>query len=180
MSSSPQCTAFITSGSSSLAAIHAGSFASEGFDPRNPQPRGSSEVATLSRVDQCLVVPAKKPPRILLVDAALALCELHIVLLRSLPALVEKLVSCVDMYLHDEDAYALVILALDPQARETADVAHFVRHRWSAARILLLESESAVIDDWLYDERVDPHPHPATVRDAVIRLMSVEKDWIPA
>jgi hypothetical protein len=121
-----------------------------------------------------------KPPRILLVDVALALYELHITLLRSIPALVEKLVSCADVYRHEEDAYALVILVLRPQAGETAEVAHFVRHRWSAARILLLESEFAVIDDWLYDERVDPHPHPATVRDAAIRLMTEEKHWIPA
>jgi hypothetical protein len=93
---------------------------------------------------------------------------------------VEKLVSCADMYLNEKDAYALVILVLNPQARETAEVAHFVRHRWSAARILLLESESTVIDDWLYDERVDPHPLPATVRDAAIRLMTEEKNCIPA
>jgi hypothetical protein len=121
-----------------------------------------------------------KPPRILLIDVALALYELHITLLRSIPAFVEKLVSCADLYLHEEDAYALVILVLHPKARETAEVAHFVRHRWSAARILLLESESAAIDDWLYDERVDPYPHPATVRDAAIRLMTEEKYWIPA
>jgi hypothetical protein len=84
------------------------------------------------------------------------------------------------MYLHEADSYPLVILGLHPRARETAEVADFVRHRWSAARILLLESESAGIDDWLYDERVDPHPHPATVRDAAIRLMAEEKYWIPA
>jgi hypothetical protein len=84
------------------------------------------------------------------------------------------------MYLHKEDAYAPVILVLHSQARETAEVAGFVRHRWSAARILLLESGSAVIDDWLYDERVDPHPHPATVRDAAIRIMTGERHWIRA
>jgi hypothetical protein len=93
---------------------------------------------------------------------------------------VEKLDSCTDLYLHQGNGYALVILVLHPQSRETAEVAHFVRHRWSAARILLLESESAVIDDWLYDERVDSHPHPATVRDAAIRLMTEERHWIPA
>jgi hypothetical protein len=180
MSSSPKCTALIARGSSSVGAIHADSFPSPGFDPRHPQPCGSSEVTTLSRADRSLVVSAKKPARILPVDAALALCELHITLLRSIPAFVEKLVSCADMYLHEEDAYAIVILVLHPQARETAEVAHFVRHRWSAARILLLDSESAVIDDWLYDERVDPHPRPATMRDAAIRLMAEEEYWIPA
>jgi len=180
MTSSPRCTALVAGGSSSVGAVQADSFARPGVDPHHPRPPESSEVTRLSRVGRSLVVSARRPPRILLVDAALAMYELHIALLRSIPAFVEKLVSCADMYLHEEDAYALVILALRPQARETAEVAHFVRHRWSAARILLLESESAVIDDWLYDERVDPHPQPATVRDAAIRLMTEEQYWIPA
>lgn len=78
------------------------------------------------------------------------------------------------MYLHEERAYALVILVLGPQSRETAEAAHFVRHRWSGARILLFESEPAVIDDWLYDERVDPNLHPSIVREAAVRLMPGE------
>ena len=179
MTSSPKVAALVTSGSSTVGGIRADSFASPEFDPRHQQPHGSSEVTTLSRVDRSLVVSAKRPPRILLVDAAPARCELHIALLRSIPAFVEEVVCCADLYLHEEDAYALVILVLHPEARETAEVAKFVRHRWSAARTLLLESESAVIDDWLCDERVDLHPHPATVRDAAIRLMAVEKYWIP-
>jgi len=180
MTSSPKCTALVTRASSSVGAIRDDRFTRWGSDPRHPQPRQSSEVTTLSRVGRSLVVSARKPPRILPVDAALALYELHITLLRSTPAFEEKLVSCADMYLHEEDAYALVILVLHPQSRETAEVANFVRHRWSAARILLLESESTVIDDWLYDERVDPHPHPATVREAAIRLMTEGKHCIPA
>ncbi len=180
MTSSPKCTALVTSAPSCVGAMRADRFARPGFDPRHPQPRGSSEATTLSRVGRTVAVPTREPPRILLVDAAPALYDLHITLLRSIPAFVEKLVSRADMYLHEEDAYALVILALHLQARETAEVAHFVRHRWSAARILLLECESAAIDDWLYDERVDPHPHPATVRDVAIRLMTEEKHWIPA
>ncbi|MGD0732086.1 MAG: hypothetical protein ABR956_12550 [Terracidiphilus sp.] len=134
----------------------------------------------MSRADRSLVVSASKQPRILLVDAALALYELHITLLRSIPAFVEKLASCAEMYRHTGDAYAVVILVLHRKASETAEVAQFVRHRWGAARILLLEKESAAIDDWLYDERVEPQPHPVTMRDAALRLMSEEKYWIPA
>lgn len=180
MTSSPKFTALVGSAPTSVGDIHANSFARRGFDPRRPQPQGSFKVPTLSRAGGSRVAPAGKPPRILLVDAALALYDLHITLLRSIPTFVEKLASCADMYLHKGDAYAVVILALNPRARETAEVAHFVRHRWSAARILLLERESAVIDDWLYDERVDPHPHPAIVRDAAIRLMTEQKHWISA
>jgi hypothetical protein len=100
--------------------------------------------------------------------------------LRSIPAIVETLASCADMYLREEHGYALVILVLHSKSTETAEAAHFIRHRWSAARILLLDGESVMIDDWLYDERIDPNVHPATVRGAAIRLMTEEKHWIAA
>ncbi len=123
---------------------------------------------------------AKRPPRILLVDVALLLHEMHLMLLRSIPAIVESLTSSGEMYIHNEHGYALVILVFPPKSRETTEAADYVRHRWSAARILLLENESAMIDDWLYDERIDRHLHPATLRKAAIRLMAGEEYWIPA
>jgi hypothetical protein len=129
------------------------------------------EVIALNRADRSVIFTAKKPHRILLVDAAQALHELHLALLRSIPACVETLSSCSDMYFHEERAYALVILVPHPQSKETAEAAQFVRHRWSTARILLLESKSPLIDDWLYDDRAEPHLHPATIREAAIRLM---------
>jgi hypothetical protein len=132
------------------------------------------------RAEQSLVVTAKKHPRILRVEQALALRELHLSLLRSIPAYVETLACCTDLYLHAEPAYALVILVLHCQSGETAEAAHFVRRRWITARILLLESESAVIDDWLYDERIDPQRHPAAVREEAIRLITKQNYWIPA
>jgi hypothetical protein len=137
-------------------------------------------MTTLDRADQRLVVTAKTRARILLVDAALALQESHLLLLRSIPAIVESVASCADMYLQEEHDYALVILALRCKSRETAEAAHFVRRRWSAARILLLQGEPAMIDDWLYDERVDPHLYPASVRETAIRLMTEGRYWIPA
>lgn len=180
MNSSAKGPALTTSASPSVGGTISDGFTRPGCNPLHLQPRGSSDEATLSRASRSLVVSARRQPRILLVDVALALNELHLELLRAIPAIVETLASCADMFLHEEDAYGLVILVLHTQPRETAEVADFVRHRWSAARILLLENESAVIDDWLYDERVDPHPHPATVRDAAIRLMTEERHWIQA
>jgi hypothetical protein len=133
----------------------------------------SPEVSNLDRADgACGGATEKKPARILLVDGAHALHETHLLLLRSIPAIVEPLVSCADMYLHKEHDYALVILVLQSQSKETAEAASFIRNRWSTARILLLEGESARIDDWLYDERIDPYLHPAMVREAAIRLMN--------
>jgi hypothetical protein len=93
---------------------------------------------------------------------------------------VETLGSCAELYLHKEHGYALVILVLSPKSSETTEAADFVRHRWTAARILLLENESAMVDDWLYDERVDPHSHPATLREAAIRLTVGKDFWLPA
>lgn len=137
-------------------------------------------MTTPKRAYQSLVVTAKKPPRILLVDAALALQESHLLLLRTIPAIVETLVSYADLYLHEQQDYVLVILVLHSKSSGSVEPARFVRRRWSAARILLVEDESAMIDDWLYDERIDPHSHPATVREAAIRLMTADGTWISA
>jgi hypothetical protein len=181
MTSSPKGSALIRSGSSGVDALHpADRHTNRGFDPGRSQPGGSSEVTTLDRADQSLSVTAKEPPRILVVDAALALQDSHVLLLRSIPAIVEIVSSYFDMYLHEEHGYALVILALHSESRETAEAAHFVRRRWSAARILLLQDASATIDDWLYDERIDPRLHPAAVRETAIRLMTDYKYCISA
>ena len=137
-------------------------------------------MTTLIRAVQPPAVTAKRLPRILLVDALLALQESHLSLLRSIPAIVHTLTCCADMYVHEEHGYALVILALNCNSKETSDAAIFVRHRWSSARILLLEEESAQIDDWLYDERIGPHLHPLVVREAAIRLMPEDDYWISA
>jgi hypothetical protein len=92
---------------------HADRFTQRSFDSRRPQPGGLSELTTLNRADQALVVMAKEPPRILLVDAALALEESHRLLLRSIPAILKTLASCADMYLHEEHGYALPALRKD-------------------------------------------------------------------
>jgi hypothetical protein len=128
-------------------------------------------VNMLTPADRRHAATANEPARILLVDAALAQHKPHLSLLRSIPATVNTLASCADMYLHEENNYALVILVLCSESRNTSEAAHFVRHRWIGARILLLDGGSALIDDWLYDERIDPRVDPATVLGAAIRLM---------
>ena len=181
MISSPTSTSTITSGTSpSVGGLNSNRFLLGDFDPCRPQPGGSSEATALNRTDMSLVASAKKPPRILLFDATLTLRECHLEFLRSIPAIVKTLASCAEMYLHEEHAYALVILMLHSHSRETAEVAGFVRHRWGSARILLLENESPVIDDWLYDERVDPCLHPTALREAAIRLMNQQEYRVPA
>ena len=174
MTSSPNGAVVTARVSSSLGAARIDRFARPGFDSRRLQSGESSEATALNRPGQPLVDSAEKQPRILLVGAVLALHELHLMLLRSIPAVVEILASYAEIYLHEEHAHALVILVPHPQSRETAEAAHFVRRRWNAAKTLLIGSEPEVIDDWLYDERVDPQLPPATMREATIRLMTEE------
>ena len=180
MTSSRSSRFLITSGSSGFGAAQGDRFAHQEWEPRTPRARASLEATKLDRAGRLLLDFVKARPRILLVDAALLLHELHLTLLRSIPAIVERLTSCAEMYLHNEHGYALVIFVFPPKSRETAEAADYVRHRWRTARILLLESESAMIDDWLYDARIDPHFHPATVREAAIRLMAGQEYWVPA
>jgi hypothetical protein len=181
MISSQTSTSPITrGGSSAVRSLNSNRLGRKGFDSCCPQPGSPFEATALNRVDVSHIVSAKNPARILLVDAALGLRECHLELLRSIPAIVEILGSCADMYVHKERAYALVILMLHAHSREMAEGAEFVRHRWRSARILLLEGESPLIDDWLYDERVDPHLNPTTLREAAIRLISEEQFKVPA
>ncbi len=181
MISSQTSTSPIARGATSaVRSLNSNRLVRRGFDSCCPQPGVPFEATALDRADVSHIVSAKNPPRILLVEATLALREFHLELLRSIPAIVETLGSCADMYVHEERAYALVILMLQTRSREVAEGAEFVRHRWRSARILLLESEPPVIDDWLYDERVDPHLNPATLREAAIRLISEEEYRVPA
>ena len=180
MISSRNSRVLVTSGSSSFDAVHADHSARRDFDADVRQPKWAPEVTPMSRADRSIIVSAKTQPRILLVDAALELHEPHLMLLRSIPAIVETLNSCADMYLDREHEYALVILVLPTKSSETTEAAHFVRHRWNSARILLLESEFAEIDDWLYDERIDHHLDPTSVREAAIRLIAEEGYLFPA
>ena len=181
MISSQTSTPPITSGPSSrVGGLDGNRIAREYSDPCCSELGGSSEATELNRDDLSLIVFAKERPRILLLDATHAMRECHLDLLRSIPAIVETLASCADMYLHEKHAYSLVILMLHKHSSETAQVAEFVRHRWRSARILLLECESPEIDDWLYDERVDPHLHPTALREAAIRLMTQKEPGVPA
>ena len=170
----------ISGQSSRVGGLDGNRTAREDCDLSRPEPGGASEATELNRDDVSLIVYAKERPRILLLDATHAVRECHLELLRSIPALVETLASCADMYLHAEYAYSLVILMLHTHSRETAQAAEFVRQRWRSARILLLQCESPEIDDWLYDERVDPHLHPATLRETAIRLMTQKEHGVPA
>lgn len=114
MTSSPKGTGLIASASAGVAVGRPDRAVRGGFDPGRPQSGKLSETTTLHRAEHPVVGTAKTLPRILLVDATLELHELHLLLLRSIPAMVETLASCADLYLHQAPHYALVILVLHP------------------------------------------------------------------
>jgi len=125
----------------------------------------------LERFTDAPLVSVQSSPSILVVNAALSLHESHVQFIRAIPAIVEIVPSCADLYSHSKRGYALVILALDREAGETTDAANFARQQWSTAKILLIEAERATIDDWLYDERVEPDCTAEAICDAAKRLL---------
>ena len=131
MSSSPKRAVLRNSTSSPFGGVHDDRILPRSIDALNwPQNRSSSATVP-SRVNQSIAVPAKKSQRILLVDASLVLCELHQMLLRSIPAIVRNLNSYAHLYFHKERVYSLVVLAHRRRSSETAEAAHFLHQRWS-------------------------------------------------
>lgn len=130
-------------------------------------------------------VPAtaiRKADRVLLVSEAPIFLNLRALLLKSIPATVQCVESCHRLYGDGGRSYALIILALKPDSGETTEVALFCRRQWSTAKILLLAREDHTIDDWLYDERLDPLFNPAALLNAVKRLLTREpriRSWSP-
>jgi hypothetical protein len=119
MISSQTSTSPISGGASSrVGGLKSNRFAREDFDPCRPQPGGSSEATALNRAEVSLTGSAKEAPRILLVDATLALREFHLELLRSIPSIVESLAFCAETYVHEGHGYALVVLMLHTHSRE--------------------------------------------------------------
>jgi hypothetical protein len=54
--------------------------------------------------------------------------------------------------------------------KELLQVAHFIRSRWPAARILIIRQEQWWLDDALYDDRVVPDANPELLLSAAKRL----------
>jgi hypothetical protein len=54
--------------------------------------------------------------------------------------------------------------------KELIEVAHFIRRRWPAARIVMVRAEEWWIDDALYDDRVLPDANPDVLVSAVEQL----------
>jgi hypothetical protein len=53
---------------------------------------------------------------------------------------------------------------------ELSEVAHFVRRRWPAAKIVIIRAEEWWIEDALYDDRVVPGSIPELLLATVVRF----------
>lgn len=110
---------------------------------------------------------------ILLVDANTDLRESRRLLLQSLSLTAVDAVPRFAEVIHliPESSFDLIVIALDPNEVEAADVAEFARHYWNKAKILLLGTLTGEWDDWIYDEIVDPHWSPSILMEAARNLL---------
>lgn len=53
---------------------------------------------------------------------------------------------------------------------ELRSSAHYVRHHWPAARILLIHTQVEILDDPMYDERMSPDLSAETLLSVIERL----------
>jgi len=53
---------------------------------------------------------------------------------------------------------------------ELKSCAAYIRHHWSCACILLIHERADMLDDPMYDERIQPNPSPTTLCAAIERL----------
>jgi hypothetical protein len=69
-----------------------------------------------------------------------------------------------------QDPIDLVILHNVFTLSELEDSSRFVRRRWPHARILLVHGKNELLDDALYDERVDPNVTSENLSSTIQRL----------
>ena len=67
--------------------------------------------------------------------------------------------------------FCLVVLDLVSLELQAAAIAAYVRTRWPGARILLLGGLLQNVDDWLYDDIVEPRFNPSGFIEASKRLL---------
>jgi CheY-like chemotaxis protein len=110
--------------------------------------------------------------RLLLVEPDLELRESRSLLLSSLRLTVHAAGYHLDLFqLLHENRYKLIVLELLRNEEYASQVAEFVRENWPEAKILLLGQSCGDLDDWLYDDIVDPCCNPAGIIQSAQRLL---------
>jgi hypothetical protein len=70
-----------------------------------------------------------------------------------------------------ENRYQLIVLDLLHNREDASQIAQLGRVRWPEAKILLLGYSCGSLDDWLYDDLVDPRRSSSTLVESVQRLL---------
>jgi len=109
--------------------------------------------------------------RVLLVDSDPGLRDLSL-LLNSPQLFVDAVRGYSEVFrLGDENRYTVVVLSERRNDHQTFQIAEYVRTRWPDAKILILGDSCGDLDDWLYDDIVDPTCNTAGFIQAVQRLL---------
>jgi CheY-like chemotaxis protein len=117
---------------------------------------------------------AESVRRILLVDPDEELGRTRSLLLESLGHPVDRARNFAAIYsLHRDHRYCLVAVSVSAKISDLSTTLTTVRSSWPAARILLLGSSAIGIEDYQYDEMVNPAYHPADLVEVAHRLISV-------
>jgi DNA-binding NtrC family response regulator len=128
-----------------------------GFDPPH-QPRSQWNASFVEQI--------------LLVESDPELRESRRLLLSSLRLPVHAVDCHLEVFrLLRENRYTLIVLGLLHDEEHASQVAGFVRANWPAAKILLLGRGCGHLDDWLYDDIVDPCCNPAGLIQSAQRLL---------
>jgi hypothetical protein len=102
--------------------------------------------------------------QLLLVEPDPELRESRCLLLSSLRLTVHAVGYHLDLFqLLRENRYRLVVLELLRNEEHASQIAGFVRVNRPEAKILLLGQSCGDLDDWLYDDIVDPCCNPAGI-----------------
>jgi hypothetical protein len=110
--------------------------------------------------------------QILLIESDTELRESRCLLLSSLRLPVHAVGCHLEVFqLLRENRYTLIVLGLLHDEERASQVAGFARANWPAAKILLLGRSCGHLDDWLYDDIVDPCCNPAGFIQSAQRLL---------
>jgi CheY-like chemotaxis protein len=70
-----------------------------------------------------------------------------------------------------DSRFTLIVLDMSDEEEHASQIAEFVRANWPEAKILLLGQNCRHLDDWLYDDIVDPCCNPAGLMQSAQRLL---------
>jgi hypothetical protein len=110
--------------------------------------------------------------QLLLIESDPGLCESRRLLLASLGVPVHAVHSHLEVFQQaGGNRYNLIVLDVLRDPEHAPEIAEFARVNWPEAKILLLGPGCGSLDDWLYDDLVDPYCNPAGVIESAKDLL---------